>query len=224
MSDRTLARVRAPAPFLHPHGAIEPQPRMDSIKRAFDLVVTPILLILLAPLFLVTALAIKIFDHGPILYRQRRVGRDGVQFEMLKFRSMVPGADHLIIDLHDQNAASGLLFKIHGDPRVTRLGRVLRRLSIDELPQLWNVLKGEMSLVGPRPLPTKPEEFGPIDGQRHRVRPGMTGHWQVARGDDLAYHEMIELDLAYIAGWSIALDVFLLLRTIPALVYRREPF
>ena len=133
------------------------------------------------------------------------------------------GSDRLTVDLRDRNVTDGLLFKVRDDPRVTRVGRLIRRTSIDELPQLWNVIRGEMSLVGPRPLPVSPTEFGPIDNERHRMPPGITGYWQLAGGPGLTYQEMVKLDLAYIQNWSLWLDVRLLLRTIPALVYRHGP-
>jgi exopolysaccharide biosynthesis polyprenyl glycosylphosphotransferase len=190
-------------------------------KRLFDLVGASLLLVLLSPIMALTALAIRIFDGGPVIYRQRRVGRDGRTFDMLKFRSMGDGAERLVIDLRDQNVASGLLFKVRDDPRVTRVGRIIRRFSIDELPQLWNVIRGEMSLVGPRPLPVEPEDFGAVDNKRHTVLPGITGYWQIAGGHDLTYEEMIKLDLAYVQNWSLWLDVRLLLRTLPALLHRR---
>jgi exopolysaccharide biosynthesis polyprenyl glycosylphosphotransferase len=193
-------------------------------KRMFDLALGALLLVLLAPIFGFTALAIKILDGGPVMYRQRRVGRNGRPFQMLKFRSMIVGAERLIIDLRDQNATNGLLFKVHDDPRVTHVGRLIRRLSIDELPQIWNVLRGEMSLVGPRPLAVEPEDFGQIDSRRHSVLPGITGYWQIAGGNGLTYEEMIKLDLAYIEDWSLWLDVRLLLRTAPALLHRRGPW
>jgi exopolysaccharide biosynthesis polyprenyl glycosylphosphotransferase len=193
-------------------------------KRIFDLTFGTALLLLVGPLFAFTALAIKILDGGPVLYRQRRVGRDGRPFQMLKFRSMVVGAERLIIDLRDQNATNGLLFKVHDDPRVTRVGRLIRRLSIDELPQLWNVLRGDMSLVGPRPLAVEPGDFGKIDNRRHSVLPGITGYWQIAGGNGLTYEEMIKLDLAYIEHWSLWLDIRLLLRTAPALLHRSGPW
>ncbi len=193
-------------------------------KRLFDLLAATILTALLAPVFLVTAISIKLLDGGTVFYWQSRVGRGGRMFRMLKFRSMIQGAERTVIDLRDQNATNGLLFKVYDDPRVTKVGRVIRRLSIDELPQLWNVLKGEMSLVGPRPLAVRPEDFGPIDDQRHAVTPGITGYWQIAGGNGLTYEEMVKLDLAYIQNWSLWLDVRLLCRTIPALVNRRGPW
>jgi exopolysaccharide biosynthesis polyprenyl glycosylphosphotransferase len=193
-------------------------------KRLFDIVGGSLVLLALTPVLAATALAIKIFDRGPVFYRQRRVGRDGRPFYMMKFRSMVVGAERLVIDLRDQNINNGLLFKVVDDPRITRVGRFIRRLSIDELPQVWNVIRGEMSLVGPRPLPVEPEDFGPVDNQRHAVRPGITGYWQVAGAHELSYEEMIKLDLAYIENWSLWLDVRLMLRTGPALLRRRGPF
>jgi exopolysaccharide biosynthesis polyprenyl glycosylphosphotransferase len=208
---------------LIPLGKIAQRRRTLPGKRLFDFFGASALLLLFSPIVLVTAAAIKIFDGGPVLYRQRRVGRDGQLFEMLKFRSMVVGAERLIIDLRDQNVNNGLLFKVHDDPRVTRVGRFIRRPSIDELPQLWNVLRGNMSLVGPRPLPVSPEDFNTIDNRRHTVLPGITGYWQIAGGHDLSYEEMVKLDLAYIENWSVWLDVRLLLRTIPALIHRRGP-
>ena len=193
-------------------------------KRLFDVAVAGLLLIAAAPLFALTALAIKVFDGGPVIYRQRRVGRDGKPFQLLKFRSMVVGAERLIVDLRDRNANTGLLFKVYDDPRVTPLGRIIRRLSMDELPQLWNVVRGEMSLVGPRPLAVEPEDFGPIENKRHSVLPGITGYWQIAGCNDLTYEEMIKLDLAYIQNRSLFLDIWLLLRTPAALVHRRGPW
>jgi exopolysaccharide biosynthesis polyprenyl glycosylphosphotransferase len=192
-------------------------------KRIFDLALTSLLFIALAPLLALTAISIAIFAGRPILYRQRRVGRHGKVFAMLKFRSMVVDADRLVIDLRDQNVNNGLLFKVQNDPRITTIGRIIRRLSIDELPQLWNVIKGEMSLVGPRPLPVEPEDFDPLAHRRHDVRPGITGLWQVRGGNALSYEDMIELDLSYIASWSLTNDVRLLLKTLPAILVRRAP-
>lgn len=193
-------------------------------KRIFDMIGATAMFLIFAPVFVGTAIAIKVFDRGPVFYRQDRVGRGGKMFKMLKFRSMIQGAERTIIDLRDRNATDGLLFKVYDDPRVTRVGKIIRRLSIDELPQLWNVLKGEMSLVGPRPLAVRPEDFGPIDDQRHAVTPGITGYWQIAGGNGLTYEEMVKLDLAYIQNWSLWLDVRLLARTVPALLNRRGPW
>jgi exopolysaccharide biosynthesis polyprenyl glycosylphosphotransferase len=193
-------------------------------KRFFDVAIAGALLVLFTPVLALAALAVKLHDRGPVLYRQRRVGRGGDTFEMLKFRSMVVGAERLVVELKHRNVNDGLLFKLHDDPRITPAGRLLRRLSIDELPQLWNVIRGQMSLVGPRPLPVEPDEFGTIENKRHAVPPGITGYWQIAGGHDLNYEEMIKLDLSYIQNWSLLLDVRLLLRTPAALLHRRGPY
>ena len=194
-------------------------------KRLFDVTVASLFLLALSPVIALTALAIKIFDGGPVIYRQPRVGRGGKLFDMLKFRSMVVGAERLLVDLRDQNVTTGLLFKIHDDPRITRVGQFIRRLSMDELPQLWNVVRGEMSLVGPRPLAVAPEDFNAVDDQRHTVLPGITGYWQIAGGNGLTYEEMIKLDLSYINNWSLMTDVRILARTPAALLHRRgQPF
>ena len=137
---------------------------------------------------------------------------------MIKFRSMINGADKLVVDLRDQNDSNGLLFKIKDDPRVTRVGAFIRRYSLDELPQLVNVLKGEMSLVGPRPQPVDPESFGPIDGKRHAVRPGLTCHWQVSGRSEVSYGQMVEMDLGYIRDSSTWTDLRLIITTVPAVL------
>ncbi|MHB8670251.1 MAG: sugar transferase [Acidimicrobiales bacterium] len=191
-------------------------------KRAFDLLAATVLLVAFAPVMAITALLVKLDDGGPVFFRQRRVGHRGTVFSMLKFRSMVVGAEQLVVSLRDRNSADGLLFKVHDDPRVTRVGRFIRRHSVDELPQLWNVVRGDMSLVGPRPLPVRPEDFGPLDGQRHVVPPGITGYWQTAPGSGLTYREMVRLDLAYVQEWSIWVDLAILARTVPALLRRHR--
>ena len=192
-------------------------------KRPMDVIVASLVLLLAAPLLLVAAIAIKLDDGGPVFFRQRRVGKGGETFGMLKLRSMVVGADRLQSDLGAHNVSNGLLFRMERDPRVTRVGRVLRRCSIDELPQLWNVIRGTMSLVGPRPLPVDPDKFDDAATERHDVLPGITGYWQISGGNGLSYEEMIKLDLAYIRSWSLWLDVRLLARTLPALVHRHDP-
>src|SRR3954452_6049006 len=192
-------------------------------KRAFDVVVSAALLLMLAPIFLLTAVAVKLGDRGPVLFRQRRIGKNGQPFGMFKFRSMIVGADRMRDELSAFNFSDGLLFRMADDPRITPVGRLIRRTSIDELPQLFNVLRGEMSLVGPRPLPVDPDAFSAGDSERHTVLPGITGYWQISGGNGLAYQEMITLDLAYIRNWSLWLDIRLLLRTIPALVQRHDP-
>jgi exopolysaccharide biosynthesis polyprenyl glycosylphosphotransferase len=192
-------------------------------KRLFDVTAAVVLMVLLAPVLALVSLALWISEPGPILYGQPRVGRRGKLFTIWKFRSMVVGAD-LLQDAHAHlNVNDGLLFKLARDPRVTWIGSVLRRFSLDELPQLFNVLIGDMSLVGPRPLPVAPEEFDAVADQRHSVRPGITGPWQVNGGNALSYGDMVELDLAYISTWSFRSDLVLLLRTLPALIVRRAP-
>lgn len=199
------------------------QPPSFPGKRLFDIVVASLLLLATAPALAAAAVAVKLDDGGPILYHQLRVGRNGRPFRMVKLRTMVPDADRRVAEVQAHNTTDGLLFKMRGDPRVTRIGRLLRRASVDELPQLVNVLRGEMSLVGPRPLPVPPQAFGELDSHRHTAPPGITGYWQISGGNGLTYDEMIKLDVAYIRNWSLRLDVSLLLRTIPALVHRRGP-
>jgi len=191
-------------------------------KRALDLTVAATLLVVLAPLLVLVAVALLVDSGHPVLYRQRRVGQRGRTFEMIKFRSMTRDADHRRAELVDRNMRDGLLFKVPHDPRITRTGRIIRRFSIDELPQLWNVIRGDMSLVGPRPLPVAADEFDAIDAVRHEVLPGITGPWQI-RPHEAGYREMIQLDLGYIASWSLRRDVAMLVRTVPALVRRRGP-
>jgi exopolysaccharide biosynthesis polyprenyl glycosylphosphotransferase len=195
--------------------------RARTVKATFDVVGSVILLLLLAPLLATVALAIRMGSSGPILFRQTRVGRDGRRFQMLKFRSMVADADERKADLRGRNEADGL-FKIEDDPRVTPVGRFLRRTSLDELPQLFNVLRGEMSLVGPRPLVV--DEDSRIEGfyrRRLHLTPGMTGPWQVAGSARIPLHDMKSIDYLYVANWSLWLDVKILLRTIPHVVLRR---
>jgi exopolysaccharide biosynthesis polyprenyl glycosylphosphotransferase len=184
------------------------------LKRALDVIVAGSALALLAPVLLAIAAAVKTTSRGPVLFRQRRIGRGNHPFRMLKFRTMYDGADQAKAELMHLNEAIGPMFKIADDPRVTRVGRVLRRYSLDELPQLWNVLRGEMSLVGPRPL--VPHEAEHVIG-RHRARidlvPGVTGPWQVMGRTELPFAEMVKLDYLYVAEWSLWNDIKLLLRT-----------
>jgi exopolysaccharide biosynthesis polyprenyl glycosylphosphotransferase len=192
-----------------------------TIKRALDVAAAATGLILLSPLLALIAAAVRLDSRGPVLYRQRRMGRDA-SFEMLKFRSMVDGADDLKASLRHLNEADGVMFKIAADPRVTRVGHLLRRTSLDELPQLWNVLRGEMSLVGPRPL--VPDEDDHVMGW-HRARleltPGLTGPWQVAGRNRVPFQEMVKMDYLYVAEWSLWNDLRLLLRTLPIVLLGR---
>jgi exopolysaccharide biosynthesis polyprenyl glycosylphosphotransferase len=187
-----------------------------AVKRALDVAGSAVGLLLLSPLLAAIAVAIKLDSPGPVLFRQCRMGRGGIPFEMLKFRTMVDGADRLKPGLAERNEADGGLFKIEADPRITRVGRLLRTASLDELPQLGNVLRGDMALVGPRPLVL--EEDSRIEGWRRsrlELSPGMTGPWQVFGSARIPLHEMVEIDYLYGANWSLWLDVKILLRTIP---------
>jgi len=188
----------------------------QTFKRFMDLIVALGGLVILSPLFLLIGLAIKLDSPGPVLFKQTRVGRGGREFTIYKFRSMRQGAEEEKGKLADLNEASGPIFKIRDDPRLTRVGRVLRRWSLDELPQLYNVLRGEMSLVGPRP-PTPAEVAMYEDWHKKRlaVCPGMTGLWQVSGRSKLPFDEMVLLDIYYVENWSPALDVKILLRTVP---------
>jgi lipopolysaccharide/colanic/teichoic acid biosynthesis glycosyltransferase len=171
------------------------------------------------------ALAIKLDSPGPIFYRQQRVGKHGRRFWMLKFRSMRQDADRLLDTLRAHNEASGPLFKMRRDPRITRVGRLLRRWSLDELPQLFNVLRGDMSLVGPRPpIPAEVEEYEDWQHGRLRAVPGITGLWQVSGRSEVPFHDMVRLDLHYIRNWSLGLDLVILLRTIPAVLTSRGAY
>jgi exopolysaccharide biosynthesis polyprenyl glycosylphosphotransferase len=195
----------------------------DLLKRAVDVVGASAILFVLSPLFVAIALAIKLDSSGPVFFRQRRIGRSSEGFDMLKFRSMVDGADKVKDKLREHNEADGGLFKIEDDPRITRVGRMLRETSIDELPQLINVLKGDMSLVGPRPL--VPDEDRKIEQgwQRRRTgfRPGMTGMWQIFGASRIPMHEMVKIDYLYGANWSVWRDLKILARTVPVVVGRR---
>jgi exopolysaccharide biosynthesis polyprenyl glycosylphosphotransferase len=191
------------------------------LKRAFDVALSSVLLLLAAPLMLAIAIAIRLDSPGPVLFRQRRIGRHGNPFEMLKFRSMVENAHEQRDDLRDLNDAVGL-FKIENDPRVTRVGRFIRRTSLDELPQLINVLRGEMAMVGPRPL--IPEEDSMIEGHFRRrldLTPGITGYWQALGSSRIPLSEMVRLDYLYVSSWSLWNDVRILLRTVPQVAGRR---
>jgi exopolysaccharide biosynthesis polyprenyl glycosylphosphotransferase len=194
-------------------------------KRVFDVTGAVCLLVLFAPLMLATAVAIKLHDGGPVLFRQTRIGRDGKPFSCLKFRSMVVDAETLRSDLETNHERSSVLFKLAEDPRVTKPGRLIRRLSIDELPQLWDVVVGQMSLVGPRPpLPDEVARYENDMTQRLRVRPGITGLWQVSGRSDLSWDETVRLDLYYVDNWSMIQDLVILLRTLSAVLSSRGAY
>ncbi len=191
-----------------------------TLKRAVDLVVSSLAIVLLAPLWLVVAIAIRLDSPGPVLFRQERVGRHGKPFILYKFRSMYQDAEAQLEKLRDKNEAAGPLFKMRDDPRVTRVGRIIRRTSIDELPQLINVFRGEMSLVGPRPgLASEVAQYQDWHRKRLEVLPGLTGLWQVSGRSNLTFDEMVMLDIYYAENWSLSLDLRIMLRTIPQLLF-----
>jgi exopolysaccharide biosynthesis polyprenyl glycosylphosphotransferase len=195
------------------------------VKRGFDLVVSGLVVMIGLPLWALIALAIKLDSRGSVFFVDRRIGVGEQDFGMLKFRTMVADAPALQADLEPENEAEGALFKIRDDPRVTRVGRFLRRFSLDEIPQVVNVFKGEMSLVGPRPLPLR--DYRLLDDwhrRRYGVLPGMTGLWQISGRSGLSFDELVRLDFTYIENWSIWLDISIIAKTIPAVVSRRGAF
>jgi lipopolysaccharide/colanic/teichoic acid biosynthesis glycosyltransferase len=211
-----------------PRATAAPAKRLDltrssmRVKRALDLLGAALGLLALLPVMVAIAMAIKLDGGGPVFFRQLRVGRYGGRFQMLKFRTMVPEADAMKDALSHLNEARGGLFKIAEDPRVTRVGRLLRRSALDELPQLLNVIKGEMSLVGPRPLIV--EEDKRIEGPHRRrleLMPGMTGPWQILGPARAPLGEMVAIDYLYVADWSLWKDLKILLRTVPHVLGRR---
>jgi exopolysaccharide biosynthesis polyprenyl glycosylphosphotransferase len=191
------------------------------LKRALDVTLAGLTLIALAPLMFFMTLAVKVTSPGTAFFRQRRIGYRGNEFEIVKFRTMYSDAEQLKQELRDQNEADGL-FKIVDDPRITRIGKLLRKTSLDELPQLFNVIRGDMSLVGPRPLvPDEDEQFQGLDRRRLHVMPGMTGHWQIFGSARVPLQEMVKIDYLYGANWSLWGDVKIMLRTVPYMLARR---
>lgn len=190
------------------------------IKRLFDFLASLIAVVILSPIFLIIAIAIKINDpHGPVFYTQERVGKDGRRFRMFKFRSMVTNADELLEKLKEQNEIEGAMFKMKNDPRITKVGRFIRKYSLDELPQLLNVVGGSMSIVGPRPpLPYEVDQYTDYDKQRLMVKPGATGMWQVGGRNALNFDQMVTLDLTYINERSIWLDLKIMFETIKVMI------
>ena len=228
-----LTDVAGPRINVRPLGALSllqvSEPKFSGASRiakgATDRVAAVLALVGLSPVLLLSAALIKLDSRGPVFFRQTRSGAGGAPFSLVKFRSMVPSAEDLLIDLTDKNESGGVLFKIRRDPRVTRVGRVLRRLSLDELPQLWNVVKGEMSLVGPRPpLPSEVELYAEDARRRLLVKPGLTGLWQVSGRSDLSWEESVRLDLYYVENWSFVMDLMIIVRTIGAVVAARGAY
>lgn len=196
------------------------------MKRLMDIIGSFIGLILLSPLFVIIALLIKLEDpHGPIFFKQIRIGKYGQKFPMYKFRSMVSNAEELLASLLKENEVDGAMFKMKNDPRITKIGRFIRKTSIDELPQLWNVIKGEMSLVGPRPpLPREVVEYSSYEKQRLLVTPGCTGLWQVSGRSTLSFKQMVELDLTYISKRNLAFDFIIMLKTFKVLFGSKDAY
>jgi exopolysaccharide biosynthesis polyprenyl glycosylphosphotransferase len=222
-----VPELAAPRAEFHPIERlpiIEVEPADRSItkrrgKRAFDLVFSLAGLLVALPLIVVCAILIKLDSRGPVFFQQTRIGRDGKEFAIHKLRTMRVGAESEVADLQEQNEGSGPLFKIKDDPRVTRIGRLLRKTSIDEFPQLWNVLRGEMSLVGPRPpLPSEVAEYDRASLRRLIVKPGMTGLWQVNGRSDLTWEQGVRLDLFYVENWSLGGDLHIMFQTVAVMV------
>ncbi len=204
----------------------EGQARYCFIKKVIDRCLAVCGLIAVSPLLLAIALLIKLEDRrGAVLFKQVRIGKHGKPFQMYKFRSMVCNAESMLEQLRHQNEVSGAMFKIRNDPRMTRVGKWLRKTSMDELPQLFNVIKGEMSLVGPRPpLPDEVEQYSAYHRQRLQVIPGCTGLWQISGRNSLGFEEMVELDMKYIRDRNVRLDLFILLKTCRVLFGSKNAF
>lgn len=194
-------------------------------KRLFDIAAASVGILILSPFFIATAVLIKLDSPGPVLFSQSRLGQKGRHFEMYKFRSMVVNAEALLRELQLKNEVSGHMFKMKNDPRITRIGKIIRKTSIDELPQLFNVIKGDMSLVGPRPpLPREVAAYGRWHDLRLSVRPGITGLWQVSGRNDIGFDEMVNLDIKYIRERGFIYDLKIICKTIPVLVGDSKAF
>jgi exopolysaccharide biosynthesis polyprenyl glycosylphosphotransferase len=217
---RTSIRSAAGLPLLYMDHADLTGAR-QAFKSLFDRAAAASALLLLSPVFVAVALAVKLGDRGPVFFRQVRVGRNGRPFHVWKFRTMVTDAEKRLAELQEQNeCGDGVLFKIKDDPRITKVGSLLRRTSLDELPQLINVLVGQMSLVGPRPaLPEEASRYGDYVRRRLAVRPGITGLWQVSGRSDLPWEEAVRLDLRYVENWSFALDLQIMWKTLSAVTH-----
>lgn len=188
-------------------------------KRVMDVVLSSVALVVLSPIFLITAVAIKLEDNGPVFFVQQRAGKDLKPFNIYKFRSMYINADEKLKEMMENNEQTGHAFKIKNDPRITKVGKVIRRFSIDELPQLINIIKGDMSIVGPRPLlQFQMEECNTYEKQRLIVQPGLTCYWQIGGRANIKWEEWVELDLDYIEDMGLWTDIKMIIRTIPAVV------
>ncbi len=207
--------------YIH-YQSVEPKPVQTALKRAFDILLSAVAIGLLSPILVGAAIAVKVTSKGPVLFKQPRVGMHGRPFNMLKFRSMVVNAEELKDKLMAQNEQSGPVFKMKSDPRVTRVGRFIRKYSIDELPQLVNILRGEMSIVGPRPpVPKEVAQYESWQRRRLSVRPGLTCVWQVSGRNEISFEQWMYLDMQYIDNWSLAQDFGLILKTVPVVLTGR---
>jgi exopolysaccharide biosynthesis polyprenyl glycosylphosphotransferase len=223
-ADRLIARPlgRRPVMYVEP---VHLSGWRAVAKRGFDVMASVAALIFVAPVLAVAALLIRIDSRGPVFFTQERVGKDGKPFRVRKLRTMVADAERMLDVLRDQNDADGALFKMHDDPRVTRVGAFLRRFSIDELPQLFNVLLGEMSLVGPRPaLPSEMSSWTEGLQNRLRVRPGITGMWQVNGRSSASFDDYVRHDLYYVDNWSLLTDIAIVLKTIPVVLLHKGAY
>lgn len=195
------------------------------VKRVFDLFAATCGIIILSPLMLIIATLIKFEDHGPIFYRQKRIGQNGKAFEMYKFRSMFVNADQMLDELKEENDVEGPMFKMKDDPRITQIGHFIRKHSLDELPQFLNVIKGDMSLVGPRPpLPSEVAEYSDYDKQRLYVIPGCTGLWQATERNEVGFNEMVQLDIQYIQKASFIFDLWIIWKTVVVMFKPNESY
>lgn len=198
---------------------ISSRPIYHTVKRSFDLVMATIGLILLSPIMLWISFLIKKEDHGPVFYKQVRVSKNGKTFQMYKFRSMFVNADQMLDKLKAQNDVNGPMFKMKNDPRITKIGHFIRKHSLDELPQFFNVIKGDMSLVGPRPpLPSEVAEYSEYDKQRLYVIPGCTGLWQATERNEVGFNEMVQLDIEYIKRANVWFDLWIIWKTVEIMV------
>ncbi len=218
--------LRPPDQLALPLSGLLAAPRWKlAVKRAMDVVVASIMLVTLSPVLLLVVLGVRLTSRGPVLFHQERIGKDGKPFTFLKFRSMYANAELRLVEVLPDNEVTGPVFKIRDDPRVTPVGRFLRRSSLDELPQLLNILRGDMSLVGPRPpLPHEVATYSAREARRLRVKPGITCIWQVSGRSNLGFDAWVDLDLKYIDDWGLLMDLKLLLLTIPAVISGRGAY
>lgn len=217
---RTVNIVQFPGNFLSKEHRI-----YFGIKRIADVLLSVLALIVLSPIFLLTGIAIKIESKGKVIYSQQRTGKNGKVFKIYKFRSMYQDAELLRFQLLDQNEMDGPVFKIQNDPRITKVGRFIRKTSIDELPQLINIIRGDMSIVGPRPLVVyETDQLSKHENLRHLVKPGLTCYWQISGRNDISFEEWIQLDFKYIKDMSLWTDIKIIIRTVGVVLLRKGAY